>query len=204
MMRGMDSRVIAFGVVAGALAGVLMLAACGGGKGADSPGTCPAGTVLKGSDCVPPGDEESAGGSGGGSKSSDDGEKSSSTGGGGGAGGGGSGGGGDETASSSGKAPYDKEAVDVQLKRASRQVKANCGSATGDEGKASGPWGSTKVSVTLGRNGHVRGVTVPSPYDGKPVGVCVVHAFEKIQFPPYPGSSDVVVDWDVEIVQPKH
>lgn len=199
-MRAMTSWTITVRA-AGALAGVLALGlvACGGGgKGADSPGTCPEGTVLKGSDCVPAGEEESGSGGGSSSKgSSSGGEEHASS-----SGGGGSGGG-EEAPSTSGKAPYDKEAVDVQLKRAARQVKANCGSATDDDGKATGPWGSTKVSVTLGRNGHVRGVTIPTPYDGKPVGVCVVHAFEKIQFPPYPGSTDVVVDWDVEIVQPK-
>jgi hypothetical protein len=158
--------------------------------------------VLKGSDCVPPGDDESAGGGGGSSHKSSSSADEDHPSSGGGSGGGGSGGG-EDTPSSSGKTPYDKEAVEVQLKRAARQVKANCGSATDDDGKANGPWGSTKVNVTLGRNGHVRGVAVPSPYDGKPVGVCVVHAFEKIQFPPYPGSSDVAVDWDVEIVHPK-
>jgi hypothetical protein len=103
-----------------------------------------------------------------------------------------------------GKTPYDKEAVDAQLKRGARQVKANCGAATDDEGKATGPWGKTKASITLGRNGHVKQVSVPAPYDGKPAGLCVLHSFEKIQFPPYPGESDVVVDWDVELVRPKH
>ncbi len=169
----------------------LALVACGG-KGADSPGTCPAGTTLKGSDCVPTGDDDSSGSSGGGggtAKSGDDGDKP------------GGGGGGDST--SGGSTPYDKDAVNIELKRAARQVKANCGAATDDEGKAGGPWGSTKVSLVLGRNGHVKQVTIPSPYDGKPVGLCVVHAFQRIQFPPYAGSSDVVLDWDVEIVQPK-
>jgi hypothetical protein len=106
-------------------------------------------------------------------------------------------------AESGGKPPYDEDAVEVQLKRAARQIRANCGSATDEEGKAAGPWGSATVSVVLGRNGHVKGVTVPPPYDGKPVGVCVVHAFEKIWFPPYAGSSDVSVDRDVQIVAPK-
>ena len=186
-MRAMGKRTIT------ALAAVALMACGCGGKGADSPGTCPAGTTLKGSDCVPTGDDDSAGSSGGGSsggtaKTGDDGDKPS-------------GGGGDSP--SSGSTPYDKEAVDVQLKRAARQVKANCGAATDDEGKATGPWGSTKATIVLGRNGHVKQVTVPSPYDGKPVGLCVVHAFQRIQFPPYAGSTDVVLDWDIEIVQPK-
>jgi hypothetical protein len=57
--------------------------------------------------------------------------------------------------------------------------------------------------VTLGRNGHVKQVAVPAPFDGTPVGVCVVHAFDKIQFPPYAAPGDVVVDWDIEVVKPK-
>lgn len=101
-------------------------------------------------------------------------------------------------------ASYDKDAVEIELKRAARQVKANCGSATDDDGAATGPWGKTTASVTLGRNGHVKQVTVPAPYDGKAVGDCVVHAFQKIQFPPYGGSVDVVVDREVELTKPKH
>ncbi|HEY3822329.1 MAG TPA: hypothetical protein VGL81_34425 [Polyangiaceae bacterium] len=180
------------------VAAALAVMACGGGgKGADSPGTCPAGTMLKGSDCVPSGDDDSSGGggsasdsSGGSAKGGGDGDKAAGSGGG-------------DSAPSAGATPYDKEAVDVELKRAGRQVKANCGAATDEDGKASGPWGSTKVSVVLGRNGHVKQVTIPSPYDGKPVGLCVVHAFQKIQFPPYAGSTDVILDWDIEIPQPK-
>ena len=204
MMPGMSKRFMVR-AAAGAVC-TLALAACGGGaKQADSPGTCPEGTVLHGDDCVPP---EAASDDSDHPKHSkrDDSEKSD-----------------DAPASASsqarnedapsssapaasesgGKPAYDKDAVEVQLKRAARQIKANCGSATDDDGKASGPWGSTKATVVLGRNGHVKGVTVPQPYDGKPVGLCVVHAFEKIWFPPYAGSSDASVDWDVELVAPK-
>jgi hypothetical protein len=192
--------------------GLLALAACAGGaKQADSPGTCPEGTVLRGEDCVPPeaaGDEaptkhsakkdeddlpSSPASSQGSSDDKPDKPAASS-----------SSSDSASSASSSGKTPYDRDAVEVQLKRAARQVKANCGSATDDDGKATGPWGSTKASVVLGRNGRVKQVSVPSPYDGKPVGVCVVHAFEKLVFPPYAGSSDASVDWDIEIKPPKH
>jgi len=173
----------------------LMLVACGGGaKQADSPGTCPDGTVLKGSDCVA-GDETSSPSPSGSSVSvakNGDSEDKPHVGG---------EGGGDPAAG--GGTPYDKDAVNIELKRAARQVKANCGSATDDQGKATGPWGATKASVVLGRNGHVKQVTVPSPYDGKPVGDCVVDAFQRIQFPPYAGSSDVTIDWDIEITRPK-
>jgi hypothetical protein len=190
----------------------LALAACGGGaKQADSPGNCPEGTVLRGEDCVPP---EAAGDDSDKPKrskkdddKSDDAPSSASS----------QGHGEDAPSSSSsttssssahasdsgGKPPYDKDAVEVQMKRAARQIKSNCGSATDDDGKATGPWGATKATVVLGRNGHVKGVTLPQPYEGKPVGICVVHAFEKLWFPPYASSSDVSVDWDIEIVAPK-
>ncbi len=102
------------------------------------------------------------------------------------------------------KTPYDRDSVEVELKRGARQIKANCGAATDDDGQATGPWGRTKASIVLGRNGHVRQVTVPAPFDGKPVGLCVIHSFDKIQFPPYANPSDVTVDWDIDIVQPKH
>ena len=65
---------------------------------------------------------------------------------------------------------YDKEATEVVLKRAARQVKDNCGAAKDDNGKAIGPWGKTSIQVQLGHNGHSKGTTVPSPYQGKPAG----------------------------------
>jgi hypothetical protein len=94
--------------------------------------------------------------------------------------------------------------VEIELKRASRQVKANCGSATDDNGSAPGPWGKTTAAVTLGRNGHIKDVAVPAPYGSAPDGICAINAFKKIQFPPYASSDDVVVQWDIEFVKPKH
>lgn len=97
---------------------------------------------------------------------------------------------------------YDKEATEVVLKRAARQVKDNCGAAKDESGKANGPWGKATLQVQLGHNGHSKGVTVPSPYQGKASGNCVEKAFSNLTFPPWSGS-DTQVDWDVELVQPK-
>jgi hypothetical protein len=94
---------------------------------------------------------------------------------------------------------YDKEATDVVLARAARQVQANCGLAKDDSGK-SGPWGETSVTVTLGHNGHTRSVTIPDPYAGKPSGNCAVKAFSNLTFPPWTGP-DETVDWPVKISQ---
>jgi hypothetical protein len=97
---------------------------------------------------------------------------------------------------------YDKEATEVILNRAARQVQANCGHATNEDGKAAGPWGKTSVSITLGHNGHTRTVSVPEPFDGKPTGKCVLKAFGNLTFPPWSGP-DTTVEWPVEIPQPK-
>jgi hypothetical protein len=96
---------------------------------------------------------------------------------------------------------YDKEGAEIALKRAARQVKANCGQAKDDSGKAIGPWGKVTVQVQLGHNGHSKGTTVPAPYQGKPVGNCIEKAFTNLQFPPWSGD-DTQVDWDVELIEP--
>jgi hypothetical protein len=96
---------------------------------------------------------------------------------------------------------YDKEATEVALKRAARQVKANCGQAKDENGKAVGPWGKGSVQVELGHNGHSKGVTVPSQFQGKPAGACIEKAFTNLQFPPWAGT-DAQVDWEVEVLEP--
>lgn len=96
---------------------------------------------------------------------------------------------------------YDKEATDVVLKRAARQVKDNCGAAKDETGKANGPWGKVTVQVQLGHTGRSKGITVPSPYQGKAVGNCIEKAFTNLTFPPW-GGADTQIDWEVELVQP--
>jgi hypothetical protein len=178
------------GLAAGAW--VVALAACGGGaKQASAPGNCPEGSSLQGDTCVPETAQgaPASGGESGSPKASTNSMPSS--------------GGGSDTANVD-HPTYDKDAVDLELKRAAKQIKDNCGSATNEDGVKAGPWGSTTATLVLGRNGHVADVTVPSPYSGKPVGECVVRSFKKIQFPPYAGANDVTVTWDVEIKEPKN
>jgi hypothetical protein len=96
---------------------------------------------------------------------------------------------------------YDKEATEVVIKRAARQVKENCGAAKDDNGKATGPWGKATLQIQLGRNGHSKGVTVPAPFQGKPTGNCVEKAFANLTFPPW-GGSDTEISWEVDLVNP--
>src|SRR5258708_4453375 len=136
-----------------ALVGVAVALAACGGKGADSPGECPDGTVLKGSDCVP---ADSAGDTSGGGGDSDAPKKkkhvksgdedtiggnteadlSPSSGGGGGGG-----------------KSYDKDEIDLKMKRSAQQIKANCGPPTHEEGKATGPWPPPHRAPVLPPNG---------------------------------------------------
>lgn len=199
-MRAMSKRTKVAAAVTASAWWVATLAACGGGgKQAQSPTTCPEGTVLSGDSCV----SEAAGDTkpSGDTKASADTNSSKETAKGGSASSAGApsaGGDSDIVAGS-----YDKEAVDAQLKRAAKQVRANCGAASDEDGAKTGPWGATTATIVLGRNGHVREVTVPAPYSGKPVGDCVVNSFRKIQYPPYNAASDASVNWDIQIVEPK-
>lgn len=97
---------------------------------------------------------------------------------------------------------YDKEATEVVLKRAARQVKENCGAAKDENGKAVGPWGNIVVQVALGANGRSKGTTVPTAFQGKPTGNCVEKAFTNLTFPPWAGS-DMLLDWEVELLEPE-
>jgi hypothetical protein len=97
---------------------------------------------------------------------------------------------------------YDKEATEVVLNRAARQVKDNCGHAKDEDGKSAGPWGKVSVSITLGHNGHTRTVSIPEPFDGKPTGRCAVKAFSNLTFPPWTGP-DETIEWPIDIPHPK-
>ena len=97
---------------------------------------------------------------------------------------------------------YDKEQTEVSLKRGMRQVKDNCGHAKDSDGKLTGPYGKATVTLTLGHNGHMKDVKVPSPFAGKPTGNCIVQCFDNVIFPPWAGA-DTTIDWEVEVVQPK-
>ncbi len=105
------------------------------------------------------------------------------------------------TEDTSPKVPYDAEAVQIGLNRAARQVKDNCGAVKDDQGKANGPWGKTIVTVQLGHNGHSRGTTLKSPFDGTGVGRCINSAFSNLVYPPFSGA-DTTVDCEVELSHP--
>ena len=137
------------------------------GKGADSPGNCATGRRHGEElpDCVPSDSAGDTSGGGGGGDDSDAPKKKPHAKAGGdedkvGGNTGESASSGGESGSGGGKS-YDKDEIDAKMKRSAKQIKSNCGAATDDEGKATGPWGQVHVSIVLGRNGHVKDVAIP-------------------------------------------
>ena len=97
---------------------------------------------------------------------------------------------------------WDRDLTQQELARAARSVKANCGSATDENGNAKGPWGQTQVSIRLHHKGHTKEAKAEGEYAGTPVGHCIEHAFANLQFPPWQGH-DITIEWDIEVTKPK-
>jgi hypothetical protein len=54
------------------------------------------------------------------------------------------------------------------------------------------------VSITFQEDGTVRQASIPSPFDGTPVGDCALRAYKAVIVPPYEGG-DQIVDWELEL-----
>lgn len=101
------------------------------------------------------------------------------------------------------KREFDRKQVDLELKRATRSAESCPGVVAEEEKKGEHPRGDTKVSITFQEDGTVRQVAIPSPFDGKPIGDCVIRAYKAVIVPPYTGGEQIV-DWDVSLKdQPK-
>ncbi|MND04069.1 hypothetical protein D3C83_241790 [compost metagenome] len=48
----------------------------------------------------------------------------------------------------------------------------------------------------------MKGAEVTSPFDGTPVGDCVLNAYKAVIVPPFTGG-DQIVDWEVELKDPE-
>lgn len=180
----------------------LALAACGGPPKQANDESLQS-TPNPDSEAAPKWDSSSSTASGGSSSSSSGSSDSSSSGSSSGSSGSSSGSSGssDTTAATTNMAGPHNEA-EITMKRAARQVKGNCGGAKDADGKATGPFGKTMVTVVLGHNGHSQSATVDSSLADKPAGKCIMQAFSNLTYAPWAGS-DVTVQWEVELVQPK-
>jgi hypothetical protein len=98
---------------------------------------------------------------------------------------------------------FDRKQVDLELKRATRSAESCPGVVAEEEKKGEHPRGDTRVSITFKEDGTVGQVVIPSPFDGTPIGECVIRAYKAVIVPPYKGG-DQIVDWDVSLKdQPK-
>jgi hypothetical protein len=101
------------------------------------------------------------------------------------------------------KKEFDRKQVDLELKRATRSAESCPGVVAEEEKKGEHPRGDTRVSITFKEDGTVSQVVIPSPFDGTPIGECVIRAYKAVIVPPYKGG-DQIVDWDVSLKdQPK-
>ena len=95
------------------------------------------------------------------------------------------------------KKAFDRKQVDLELKRATRSAES-CPGVVAEEEKKEHPRGDTRVSITFQEDGTVKQVSIPSPFDGTPIGECVVRAYKAVIVPPYKGGEQIV-DWDVSL-----
>jgi hypothetical protein len=93
------------------------------------------------------------------------------------------------------KREFDRKQVELELKRATRSAES-CPGVVAEMEKKDHPRGETKASITFQEDGTVKSVSIPSPFDGTPIGDCVIRAYKSVIVPPYTGGEQIV-DWDV-------
>ncbi len=100
------------------------------------------------------------------------------------------------------KREFDQKQTKLELQRATISAESCPGVVAGTETKDH-PRGDTRVTVTFQQDGTVKEVTIPSPFDGTPIGDCVLQAYKKVLVPPYDTGGDQIMDWDVSLKDAK-
>lgn len=103
----------------------------------------------------------------------------------------------EEATDSEKRREFDKKQVKMELQRATRSAESCPGVVHEQEGKDK-PRGETSVTITFQEDGTVKSVSIPSPFDGKPVGDCVIRAYKAVLVPPYTGG-EMIVDQKVNL-----
>lgn len=99
------------------------------------------------------------------------------------------------------KKQFDKKQTKMELQRATMSAESCPGVVYEQEGKEH-PRGDFKATITFQEDGTVKQITIPAPFDGKPVGDCVMQAYKHVIVPPYTGGEQIV-DWDVSLKDKK-
>lgn len=96
----------------------------------------------------------------------------------------------DQATDSEKQKEFDKRQAGLELARATRSAESCPGVVAGEEAKSK-PRGEATVTVTFQEDGTVKSVSVPSPFDGTPVGECVLRAYKAVIVPPYTGGEHI-------------
>lgn len=99
------------------------------------------------------------------------------------------------------KREFDQKQVKMELARATRSAES-CPGVVAEMETKEHPRGETRVTVTFIEDGTVRDVSIPSPFDGTPIGECVKRAYKAVIVPPYTGGEQII-DWDLTLKDEK-
>ena len=95
------------------------------------------------------------------------------------------------------RAKFDRKQAKAELKRATRSAESCPGVVKEQEGDDP-PRGSATVTIHFATDGSVEDASISSPFDGTPLGNCVLNAYTKVKVPPFAGGTQIV-DWELEL-----
>jgi hypothetical protein len=96
------------------------------------------------------------------------------------------------------KQQFDKKQTKLELQRATRSAETCVGVMTDKDT----PRGTGKVTLVFDNEGHVKSGTIAAPFEGTPIGKCVMNAYNAVIVPPYVGP-EATIDWEVDLTGSK-
>jgi hypothetical protein len=92
---------------------------------------------------------------------------------------------------------FDEESANYELKRAALNA-TDCPNTFEKAQLGAYAPGNATVNVVFENNGSVKDVNVSSPYDGTPVGDCIIRAMGTVKVEPFKGP-EVPKSWELEL-----
>jgi hypothetical protein len=95
------------------------------------------------------------------------------------------------------KREFDEKQAKMELTRATRSAES-CPGVVAEQETKDHPRGEAHVTITFQEDGSAKTVTIPSPFDGTPIGDCVTRAYKAVIVPPFTGGEHIM-DWDLTL-----
>lgn len=92
--------------------------------------------------------------------------------------------------------PFDQKQAEMELTRATRSAESCTGVVTDSKER-----GEATVSIVFNNDGAVSKATVSPPFDGTPLGDCIVNAYKNVIVPPFDESSHAM-PWELKLSDP--